>query len=619
MWVWVAEHAEESAKSLQTFAATGRRRYFLENRTQGGPIGRGGDTHPRVRSWIVSTACTLGLSTLLGCTAQVGEEPTGAPPRGSGGSSGSGAGGSAASSGSGGVATAATDPGRVTLRRLNRAEYDNTVRDLLGTTQTPSVDFPIDDRGSGFDNMADVLTLSPLHLSTYHTAAKALVSEALTNASQRAKLLTCDLNAQGEACAEQALRGFAYRAWRRPIADAELTRLMDLVRVAGSNGDSVEQGLALALRATLLSPHFLFRVELDADPTSLTPHPLGAYELASRLSYFLWSSAPDAALLQSAESGSLATSTTLREQAARMLQDERAQALVENFAGQWLHLRAVEALEPDRALFPSVNAPLLAAMKRETERLFQDIAFSAVPLRQLLTANFSYVSDELAAHYGLAGNFTSELTRVDLSASPERGGLLTHGAFLSLTSHVNRTSPVVRGKWVMDELLCATVPPPPVDVNLNGVSMAKEQGLTQRQALEIHRQDPKCFGCHQLMDPIGLGLENYDAIGRFRTTDGELAIDASGQLPSGEAFVGAKELAERIAANPELARCVAKKLYTYALGRPPVDAPDHLDVPTLDALATSLAENGSFSELLGSIVTSAPFTQRRGEAAGGMP
>lgn len=557
----------------------------------------------------------VGFSGLAACTGNLnGNAGQGTPTvQGSGGNAAGGAG-----SGGSSTTTAATDPGRVTLHRLNRAEYNNTVHDLLGTSSTPADDFPIDDRGNGFDNMADVLTLSPLHLSVYHSAAQALAAEALSNASERATLLTCDLVAQGDTCVRQILKGFAYRAWRRPIADAELERMMAVVNIAKTNGDSAEVGLGLALRAILLSPHFIFRVELDANPTSLMAHPLSAYELASRLSYFLWSSTPDATLLASAESGALSNATTLKEQAARLLADPRARALIDNFAGQWLHLRAIETLEPDHTLFPSVDAPLLGAMKSETELLFKDIAFQGTPLVQLLTANYTYLNDRLAMHYGLPAVGSTELKRVDLSGNAQRGGLLTQAGFLTLSSHVNRTSPVVRGKWVMDELLCSSVPPPPPNVNLAAVSMAKEQGLTQRQALEQHRQDPTCNSCHQLMDPIGLGLENYDAIGAYRDMDAGKPIDANGQLPSGETFVGAKELAARVAAKPEFARCVAKKLYSYALGRPPVETAGHLDGPTLDALAQGLSTNNSFAELTSQIVTSPTFTSRRGEPAGGM-
>ena len=568
----------------------------------------------RVRN-LLFAAALLGFSALTACTARLdGQGQPGGTPLTSGGGTNAGGNSSGGSS-----TTQATDPGRVTLHRLNRAEYNNTVRDLLGTKLTPADDFPIDDRGFGFDNMADVLTLSPLHLSVYHTAAKALVAEALGNAAQRAAIVTCDL-AQGDACVRQVLKGFAYRAWRRPVADADVERLLAVVNVAKANADTVEVGLGLALRAVLLSPHFTFRVELDADPTSLTPHPLNAYELASRLSYFLWSSTPDAALLGSAESGALTTPAALKEQAARLLQDTRALSLVDNFAGQWLSLRAVDSLQPDPMLFPNVDAPLLSAMRSEAELLFRDVAFQGTPLVQLLTANYTYLNDRLALHYGLPAVGKTELTRVELTGNAQRGGFLTQGSFLTLTSHVNRTSPVVRGKWVLDNLLCATIPPPPANVNLAGVSMAKEQGLTQRQALAQHRADPTCNSCHQLMDPIGLGLENYNAIGAYRDMDAGKPIDPTGQLPTGETFAGAKELAALVAVKPEFARCTASKLYSYALGRPPVQAAGHLDGPTLDGLVDALTKsNFAFSELTTRIVTAPTFTSRRGEPAGGTP
>lgn len=561
-------------------------------------------------------AAWLGLGALTACTARIDAPADLAPPPSSGG--GTSVGGSTNGAGSG-TTGPATDPGRVTLHRLNRVEYGNTLRDLIGASPTVADDLPIDDRGSGFDNMADVLTVSPLHVSVFHAAAKKVAAEALADPVRRASVVACDL-AQGDVCVSQVLKGFAERAWRRPVTDAEVGRLQTVVGTARSNGDATEVGLGLALRAVLLSPHFVFRVELDPEPTSATPHALSPYELASRLSYFLWSSMPDTALLQSAQSGALSDPSTLGAEARRLLADPRARALVDNFAGQWLHLRAIDGLQPDPKLFPDVDAALLGAMKAESERLFSDIAFQGAPLLDLLTASYGYVNDRLASHYGLPAVGSNELVRVDLSNNSQRGGFLTHGGFLSLTSHVNRTSPVVRGKWVMDELLCATVPAPPPDVNLAAVSMAKEQGLTQRQALEQHRADPKCFACHTLMDPIGLGLENYDAIGTYREQDAGHPIDASGQLPSGEAFAGAKQLSALIAAKPEFLRCAAKKLYTYALGRPPVDAPGHLDAPTLASLNAALAENQyAFDELLVRIVTSSPFTSRRGEPVGGMP
>ncbi|HKQ68300.1 MAG TPA: DUF1592 domain-containing protein [Polyangiaceae bacterium] len=516
-----------------------------------------------------------------------------------------------------------TDPGRVALHRLNRAEYNNTVRDLLGTSlKNPAERFPPDDLGAGFDNMAELLTLSSLHLSEYQSAARTLVSEALGNAAQRAKLVPCDLVAQGEACARKVLQGFAYRAWRRPVTDAEIERLMKLAGVALANAETYERGLELALQAVLLSPHFVFRVELDADPKSLTPHPLNPYELASRLSYFLWSSTPDPALLESAASGALSQPAVLEQQVVRLLEDvPHARALVDNFAGQWLQLRNIDTLQPDPGKFSVVDPSLLSAMRAEGERLFQDVAFQGAPLKQLLTANYSYVNDRLAKHYGLAPVGSTELKRVDLGNNAERGGLLSQGGFLTMTSHPDMTSPVLRGKWVMETLLGTVIPDPPdnMGIDLTAVKKGVEAGLSQREANKQHSANPKCAACHKLMDPIGLGLENYDAIGRYRVTDAGATIDASGQLPSGQSFVGAKELAALVAADPDFAFRAASQLYTYALGRTPVDhvvQPSHMDGSIIEGLGEALTQNGySFKDLVRRIVMSPTFTSRRGDPA----
>ncbi|HKY39310.1 MAG TPA: DUF1592 domain-containing protein [Polyangiaceae bacterium] len=569
------------------------------------------------RQWCLRTLLASGVLTtalcgaLSACTALV-EGPTGTQPAPAG--PGGGNAGNAGV-GSGGSTGTATDPGRVTLHRLSRVEYGNTVHDLLGTSLEPPNRFkiPDDNRGVGvanFDNMADVLTLSPLHLSVYMSAATTVISEALANMTQRASLVPCnDLAAQGEACVREALRAFAYRAWRRPVTDAEIDRLMMVAGAASAEGP--EQGLALALRAVLMSPHFVFRVELDPDPTSVTPHPLNPYELASRLSYFLWSSTPDIALLESAKSGALTQPAEFEKQVSRLFDDPRARALIDNFAGQWLQFRAIDSLTPDATKFPMVDPSLLSAMRQEGERLFQDIAFQGAPLKQLLTANYSYVNDRLATHYGLAPVGSSELLRVDLSNNAERGGLLSQAGFLTLTSHKEVTSLVLRGKWVFEELLCGTVPPPPEGVDLTGGGLPPQEGSKQRTT------NPQCNFCHNLMDPIGLGLEKYDAIGRYRATDdAAMPIGASGQLPSGQSFSGPKELAALIADDPAFARCAVRKLYSYALGRAPVNEPAHQDGPVVEGLIQALTQNGaSFRDLVGRIVTSPTFTHRRGESA----
>jgi hypothetical protein len=506
----------------------------------------------------------------------------------------------------------------VTLHRLNRAEYDNTVRDLLGVVGSPAAEFPIDDRGSGFDNIADVLSLSPLHLNLLNSAAETLVATSLGDSGLRARVLTCDI-AQGESCARTALTTFAMRAYRRPVEAAEVDRLMIPVTTAVAHGDDYEVGLGLAMRAVLLSPHFLFRVELDPDPASLTAHALGAYELASRLSYFLWSSMPDEGLFARAASGTLSAPATLAAEATRMLADPKARALVDNFAGQWLYLRALDTLAPNREKFPEFDEELRSAMRAETELLFAEIAFAGLPANRLLTSDFTFLNDRLAEHYGLPPVGGDAMTRVSLAGNAERGGLLSHASFLAFTSHPQRTSPVIRGRWVMDQILCEVVPAPPPDVDVNGAEVDAAMGLTQREVLERHRADPMCAGCHELMDPIGLGLENYDAIGRYRTLDGAQPIDAAGALPTGEAFTGPKELSAMIAGRPDFARCVAEKLFTYALGRAPDRTPGHHDGPTLAELAVNLQASGySFASLVHGVVTSVPFTQRRGDPSTGV-
>jgi hypothetical protein len=511
-----------------------------------------------------------------------------------------------------------TDPGRVTLHRLNRAEYNNTVQELLHTTQTPADSFPPDDSGAGFDNMADVLALSPTLLASYQAAAVSLADDALTDPAQRAELLPCDLAAEGRACAATALSAFLPRAFRRPVSSEETAALLSLVDLAIAEGDSAEVGFSLALQAALVSPHFLFRVELDPEPTSLTPHPLNGYEIASRLSYFLWSSMPDDALFASAAAGALSDPVLLSAEVDRMLASPKAEALVSNFAAQWLQLRRLEDKTPDAQQFPDFDAELRASMRTESEMLFREIALAGAPATDLLQANYTFVDARLAAHYGLPAPSGEGFVRTPLEGNAERRGFLSHGSFLTVTSHPRRTSPVLRGKWVMDELMCTVIPPPPMmDETSEAIAdfqEAVEEGASQRERLEAHLLNPTCATCHSLMDPIGFGLENYDAVGVFRSEDNGAAIDASGTLPSGSAFSGVFELVDLLAADPNLARCMTQKLFTYALGRTPSLAATHYDPSTLLALADGFRGGGySFRELVRGIVLSVPFSQRRGD------
>jgi hypothetical protein len=535
---------------------------------------------------------------------------------GAGGGATGGSGGAAGSGGQGGTGTppppSGTDPGRVTLHRLNRVEYNNTVRDLLGTARTPADDFPIDDRGSGFDNIADVLTLSPLHIDNYYSAAVALVDEALTVAAQRSKLVTCDLVAQGATCARRVLEAFVPLAWRRPVTSTEIDALMAAVTLAGTQADPVEQGLKMALRTVLMSSNFIFRVETDPSPTAATPHPLEQYEIASRLSYFLWSSMPDADLFAAAKAGALGQASSLQTQVTRMLASPKAAALSDNFAGQWLYTRQIADATPDPKLFPAFDDSLRAAMKLEMEAMFREVVVNGMAANKLLTADFTFANDRLAKHYGLPAVGSAIPVKVSL-AGTARAGILSQGGFLTVTSHQNRTSPTVRGKWVMNQLLCLTVPAPPPDVDTS-IDPTKVMG-TLRQQLEAHRTNPNCAVCHKNMDPIGLGLENYDAIGAYRTTDNGLPIDSSGELPDGRRFSGGPELANLVAADVNFGRCMVEQLYTYALGRAPDNATaGHMDPAVLYGITQSFRANGhGFKDLVTQIATSPTFLNRRGE------
>lgn len=633
---------------------------------------------------------------------------------------------------------ALTDVGRVTLRRLNRFEYDSTVRDLLGDATHPANAFPADDFGHGFDNQGDVLSTAPLLVEKYDAAALALVKTALaaeyrpgfnqrlqsssmtastgsqdgaawnlysagsiegdvtvsaagtytmnvrawedaagTERSQlaflvdgvaqgssvsvaataaapqtysrqvtltagthrlgaeflndyyaapadrnlyvewveltrpasgtpggNARILTCDPSTGGASCVRDILSRFGRKAWRRPLVDAELTRLAALVTLAQTEGDGVQQGLELALQAVLLSPNFLFRVEADL---STTPRALDDHELAARLSYFLWASTPDDELDALADTGALRAQ--LEPQVRRMLADPRADALSSQFGGSWLWSRGVEEVSPDPTLFPTITPALKSSMKAQTEKFFGTFFKEDRSALELFTGTDTFLDDALAAHYGLPAPGSSALTRVR-DVPQHRRGLLGNAGLLTITSQATRTSPVKRGKWVMSQLLCMEPPPPPA--NVEAFTPSGTPTGTLRQQFEAHRAKPACAGCHAMMDPIGFGLENYDAVGRYRTTDtGGFAIDSSGVLFDGRTFNGPTELSAVIAADPKFAECAARQLFTYALGRAPVAT----DACTLKTMTAAFTQNGNrLPALITALVTSDTFTQRHGEA-----
>lgn len=642
------------------------------------------------------------------------------------------------------------EAGRVTLRRLNRAEYNNTVRDLLGVDSAPADAFPPDNFGYGFNNVGEAMSVSPLLFEFYEITAGNLIDQVLERPVKSTKqyfeaesigssvgaasggfwnlwsngsLQTrADFPASGdyiirvragaqqagpdparmaielgaveltmfdvtndradpmvfehtaridegqhfvsvsftndyydrdngadrnlyvdwieiegpvsgvvesnplrerimicspedtapEACARQIFEAFATRAWRRPASSAEVDALVNFIGVAASEGGSFEDGIRLGLKATLLSPHFIFKPESDQAPVG-QPHRLTQYELATRLSYFLWSSMPDQELTDLAAQGRLDDDEVLRQQVTRMLADERATALVDNFATQWLYIDQILDVSPDYELYPDFDDALRVSMRLETRRFIQDFIFEDQDLRDILLAKYSYINERLATHYGIPGVQGDELQRVEFTGEGRRG-LLTHGGLLTARSYPNRTSPVLRGVWVLEQVLCDEPPPPPADVESIDDQMAGDD-LTLRERLELHRSKPQCIGCHATMDPIGFGLEHYDPTGAWRDTDNGKMVDALGELPDGRTFNGAFEMADILANDPKYTHCVTEKMLTYALGRG-VHARDEesADRPQVDAIVHAVeAANYSSRELIVQIVLSDAFRLRTPE------
>lgn len=508
-----------------------------------------------------------------------------------------------------GACTAAVDPGRVTLRRLGRSEYDTTVADLLADTTQPGQGFPNDDAF-----LADALTVGPLLFEKYDSASEQLVAQAWAREvagtqPAPARLWVCVPSESNADCARQIVTAFARRAFRRPVTEGELA---PFTAILGRSDGSLAERTQAALHAVLLSPNFAFRVEIDPEPFSLTPHGLTLHELATRLSYTVWGSMPDATLFAQAESGALAAPGGIASELSRMLASPKAHALTDNFAMRWLTLGGVSALTRDTNLYPEGTPILFSAMQSETEQFLKVFFGGTEPVKNLLTADFTFANQLLAQNYGLdATGLGSDLVRVTVPAGARRG-LLGQGAMLSVASHSNKASAVKRGKWVASRLLCTPTPEPPPGIAETPEALAAK---TERERLAIHRADPQCASCHTLIDPIGLGLENFDAIGRFRAEENGVPLDVSGQLPGGQPFNGPEELSTLLAADPRFHACASDQLAAYALGRA-LSTPDQC---VKDAMSASIASGGSVPQLLEVLVTSSAFTARRGETQGATP
>ncbi len=631
------------------------------------------------------------------------------------------------------------DPGRVTIRRLNRNEYNNTIRDLLGVDFHPADDFPSDDVGYGFDNIGDVLSMPPILLEKYLSAAERIVERSLGTSQTNlvteeitggqildggARILTSQLEvrtkvrlfgegdymfrvrAYGEQAGDEPVRMALYlddklvrefdvkavqtnpqvyegwmrtkggrhtysivflndyyepekpapndrnlivnnlevmgpyppdfkriiprqhtpenemllareivnaltsRAFRRPSRAGEVDRVLALVELAQREGENFNTSIGLGLQAILVSPHFLFRVEMDPEPDNPPAvRTLNDFELATRLSYFLWSSMPDEELFALARQGKLRDGDNLEQQIKRMLKDPKSQALVENFAGQWLQLRNLKTAAPDKKRYPEFDEDLRSAMLQETELFFAHVMRDDKSVLDFLDGPYTFVNERLARHYGIGDVKGNEFRRVELDGQ-QRGGVLSQASVLTVTSNPTRTSPVKRGKWVLENILGTPPPPPPPEVP----PLVEEAGAVAsgslRERMEQHRAKADCAICHNRMDPLGFGLENYDGIGAWRTEDETFAIDPSGVLPGGISFSGPRDLKAVLKARQdEFARCLAEKMLTYGLGR----GVEYSDKCTIEDIVKAMrAADYKFSSMIVAIVRSDPFQKRRG-------
>jgi hypothetical protein len=503
------------------------------------------------------------------------------------------------------------DPGSKPVHRLGRIEYNNTLRDLLGVTNRPADRFPSDGGGGGgFENNAETLFLPPLLLERYLATAAEAISQA---APERLYTTRPVWYSSQRLAARDNLRWFARRAFRRPVQDSEVQRLLALYDRTRSSGVPYESALKTAYKAILVSPHFLFRVEID--PPGKAPARISDHELAVRLSYFLWSSMPDEALFRVAEQGQLGNPEVLEQEVRRMLRDPKASALAESFAGQWFGVRNLTTgPQPDRQKHPEYTESLRDALAAEPVAFFNYLVQLDRPLTELIEADYAFVNSELAKHYGLTNPPKgTTLSRVILPVEARqqgRGGLVGMGAVLVQTSYPRRSSPVLRGKWLLEEVLGTPPPPPPPLVKTLSQDDKPRDGLSFRQRLEEHRKNPSCAGCHQRMDPLGFALENFDATGRWRRDIGGELIDSKGTLVSGETVDGPVDLKRALMARRALfLRHITEKMLAYALGR----GLEFYDMPMVKHISDSLVRGDArATELILDVVRSYPFQYRRG-------
>jgi hypothetical protein len=505
--------------------------------------------------------------------------------------------------------TQEVDPGSKGLHRLNSAEYNNSVHDVLGSSLALANGNWANEENLGFDNIASVMRVDEKQYSKYFEAAGQIADDVFQNPDLKARIVTCDAEDDVE-CVTGIVGSVGLRIFRRPLSDDEIGTYSSVYFAARELGEDHDGSLEHVLRALLSSAEFLYRIETDPDPESMQAHRLDPYQLASRLSYFLWSSAPDEALLDAAKENALESSEGLRNETLRLLADEKSERWVRNFSGQWLGARKVAAHGVNSAVYPEWTPTLAAAMAEEVYEYFGEFLRSERSFMEFLTADVNFVDEELAALYGMEPPPNDAWARVE-DADDARKGFFGLGAFLSMSSYEYRTAPTLRGRWILINLLCTPPqdPPggiPPLDSD-PGSSDASEGNVRER--LEKHREDPTCARCHAALDPYGIALENFDGIGKYRDEyrSGD-PVDASTVTITGESFTGLDGLAEVVAQKPQFTTCIASKVFTYGLGRD-IGA---IDEPVLKAIHDRwTAETPTLTALLDATVQSDSFRFRR--------
>jgi len=509
------------------------------------------------------------------------------------------------------------DPGKVALRRLNRNEYQNTLYDLLGVKVDVETLLPLDDTGYGFDTISDVHTVSPAHIEKYLSAAETALNQATVigpmdgktpakPATHKALLPDRLVSQTAESYALEVWSNFANKAFRRPVTLSEIQPYTQFLDTDDESTEGLQQQILLGMQAMLSSPRFLFIKSTPEDATQPVS-PLTEMALASRLSYFLWSSAPDEMLLKKVRSNQLRE--TLTEEIDRMLDDPKSERFISNFGGQWLQLRDLDVISPDPNLYPKWTKSLKNDAIRESQIFLKHLLESDASILDCIDADYSFINERLAKIYGVKG-VTGEHFRKVTFNDKQRGGLLTQISVLTLTSYPDRTSPVLRGKWILENILGTAPPPPPGDIPSLAPDDKKHKNISFRKQLEEHRKKAECAACHNLLDPLGFTLENYNAIGEWRLTEKGKPIDSFGKLISGETFNNGAEMKSVLRKNKadDFLHCISEKILTYSIGR----GLEYYDKPAIEKIIAQTKQNElTFRSLIHAVCRSTPFQMTR--------